>query len=86
MFGGAACHFLHQFVDERVWKAATRGDGIEGFADLGDAMGFDEEAGVDFVTHDDRGSEGEAVAFAREQAEHGHVVHLGDDPGPNPCG
>ena len=42
-------------------------------------MAFDEGAAVEFALHDDRWHKGEAGTFASEQAQHGHVVHLGGD-------
>ncbi len=35
-----ACEPMHQFADERIREPSARGDGVEGFPDLGNAMSF----------------------------------------------
>jgi hypothetical protein len=48
---------------------------------LGHAAPFDEDATLEFACDDDRRHEGEAGAFAGEEAEHGHVVDFRSDDG-----
>lgn len=47
----------------------------------GEAVGDDQFAALDLVAHHHGGHEGEAAGFAGEEAEGGHVVHLGEEAG-----
>lgn len=74
-------HALDEFGDQWVRKAATRGDGVERFADLREPVGFDQCPRINLITHHDGRDQSESLALAGEQAERGHVVDLGDDAG-----
>ncbi len=79
-------HPLDQFADEGVGEAAARSDGVEGFAQFGNAMGLDQFTALDFIAHDHRRNQCETFAFAGEETEHGHVIELGEDAGTDACG
>ena len=74
-------HPLDQFADEGVGEAAAGGDGVEGFAQFGDAMGLDQFTALDFIAYHHRRNQCETFALAGEETEHGHVIELGEDAG-----
>ena len=61
---GLARHTPHEFADERIRETPARGDGVEGFLNLRDAVGFHQGAAFDLVAHHHRRHQCEALAFA----------------------
>ncbi len=72
-------HALDEFGDQRVRKTATRGDGVERFADLSKPVRFDQGTGVDLIAYHDGRDQSEPLALAGEEAQRRHIVDLGDD-------
>ena len=67
---------LDELANQRVSEATPRRDGEEGLLHPRHAVLLHERATPDLVADDDLRDQREAAAFAREQAEHRHVVHL----------
>jgi hypothetical protein len=81
--GRGAVPSLEQLFQHRIGEAACQRDGVEGLGQPGEALDLDKKAAVEFVCNDDGRHDGEADFLARQQSDHGHVVHFRNDAGAN---
>lgn len=72
---------MEEALDEGVGVFAGGRDGVKGLTQAGDAKNFDQRLVFEFVSHDHAGDQGEGITLAGDEAEHGHVLDLGDDDG-----
>ena len=90
--GGVEIGFRSRSVDlgrrqeklhQRVGEPPFLQDGVEALGQALDPVQLRQHAGPQLVPDDDRRDEGEGLAFARQQPEHGHVVDLRHDHRPH---
>lgn len=66
--------------EDGIWKPARWRNRVEALANLRDAVMLDEGPVAEFPAHDHRRNQRKTGAFAGEQTQHRHIIHLrGDD-------